>query len=77
MAHKTTKHVVALFLTIVMMLGVIPMTAFAAEAEATNEVIYENGKFGYNGYYNVEIYFGGNDYIKRIKIPNSAKSIVI
>ena len=50
---KTTKRVVALILTIVMMLGVIPMTAFAAEAEVTNEVIYENGKFGYNGYYNV------------------------
>ncbi len=50
---KTTKRVVALVLTIVMMLGVLPMTAFAAEAEATNEVIYENGKFGYNGYYNV------------------------
>ena len=50
---KTTKRVVALILTIVMMLGVIPMTAFAAETEVTNEVIYENGKFGYNGYYNV------------------------
>ena len=52
---KTTKRVVALILTIVMLVSMLPMTVFAAESaeQAANEVVYENGKFGYNGYYNV------------------------
>ncbi len=50
---KTTIRVVAFIITVVMILGVLPTTMLAAELEATNGVIYENGKFGYNGYYNV------------------------
>ena len=50
---KATTRLVAFALAIVMMIGVLPVIAFAADSEAQNTVIYENGKFGYNGYYNV------------------------
>ena len=43
---KTTIRVVAFIITVVMILGVLPTTMLAAESEATNGVIYENGKFG-------------------------------
>ena len=46
---KLTTRFVALALTLVMMLGALPVIASASQGE----VIYENGKFGYNGYYNV------------------------
>ena len=52
MKTKTTR-LVAIVLTIVMMLSAFPMMMLASESEVSNEVIYENGKFGYNGYYNV------------------------
>ena len=51
--RKTTTRLVALALTIVMMLGMLPVIAFADDSSVQNEVIYGDGKFGYNGYYNV------------------------
>ena len=51
---KITTRVVALIITVLMVISILPMAAISAMAEElTNEVIYENGKFGYNGYYNV------------------------
>ncbi len=48
---KTTTRLVACALAIVMMLCAFPMTALAADSDG--KVIYEDGKLGYNGYYNV------------------------
>ncbi len=51
---KITTRVVAFIITVLMVISILPMAAISAMAEElTNEVIYENGKFGYNGYYNV------------------------
>ena len=50
---KTTR-IVALILTIVMMLGVLPMTVFAAIPNwEENNVVFDGTSFGTNGYYNV------------------------
>ena len=51
---KTTKRVVALIITVVMCVCMLPMTAFAAipNWEESN-VVFDGTSFGTNGYYNV------------------------
>ena len=49
-----TTRVVAFIITVLMIVSIFPMAVFSVAAEGNSgEVIYENGKFGYNGYYNV------------------------
>ncbi len=51
---KTTKRVITLIITFVMLFNVLPMTAFAAIPNwEQNNVILEGKSFGTNGYYNV------------------------
>ena len=51
---KTTKRVVALIITVVMCVGMLPMTAFAAIPNwEENNVVFDGTSFGTNGYYNV------------------------
>ena len=51
---KTTKRVVAFIITAVMLMGVLPMSAFASIPNwEENNVIFEGSSFGTNGYYNV------------------------
>ncbi len=51
---KTTSRVITLFMAVVMLFSVIPMTTFAAIADwEENNVILDGKSFGTNGYYNV------------------------
>ena len=51
---KKTTRVVTIVLTIVMMLGALPLTTFATIADWANKnVIFDGTSFGTNGYYNV------------------------
>ncbi len=51
---KTTSRVITLFMAVVMLFSIIPMTTFAAIADwEENNVILDGKSFGTNGYYNV------------------------
>ena len=51
---KTTKRVIALFLTVIMLVGSLPLAAFASIPNwEENNVVFEGTSFGTNGYYNV------------------------
>ena len=51
---KTTKRVIAFVITVIMLIGVLPVTAFAAIPNwEENNVVFEGTSFGTNGYYNV------------------------
>ena len=51
---KTTKRVVAFIIAAVMLMGVLPMTAFASIPNwEENNVVFDGTSFGTNGYYNV------------------------
>ena len=51
---KTTNRVVALIITVLMLVSVLPMTAFASVPNWEEEnVVFEGTSFGTNGYYNV------------------------
>ena len=51
---KTTKRIVALIVTVVMLIGALPLTAFASIPNwEENNVVFEGTSFGTNGYYNV------------------------
>ena len=54
MKHKLTKKVIALVLAMMLLIGVVPTTAFASIANwEQNNVVFEGTSFGTNGYYNV------------------------
>ena len=51
---KTTKRTVALLITLVMMISMLPMSVFASIPNwFENNVVYDGKTFGTNGYYNV------------------------
>ena len=51
---KTTKRVIAFVITVIMLIGVLPVTAFAAIPNwEENNVVFDGTSFGTNGYYNV------------------------
>ena len=51
---KTTKRIVAMVITVLMIISVIPVTVFAAIPNwEDNNVVYDGKTFGTNGYYNV------------------------
>ena len=51
---KTTKRVIALLITAVMLVSAMPLAAFASIPDwEDNNVIFEGTSFGTNGYYNV------------------------
>ena len=51
---KTTKRVVAMIISIVMIISMIPMSVFATIANwEENNVVFDGTSFGTNGYYNV------------------------
>ena len=50
MKTHTPAKVVAVILSVLMLISVVPMTAFASE---WNNVVYDGTTFGTNGYYNV------------------------
>ena len=51
---KTTKSVIALLITVVMLVCSMPMATFASIANwEENNVVYDGTSFGTNGYYNV------------------------
>ncbi len=51
MIHNKMAKVVSLFLCLIMLLGALPMTAFATWED--ENVVFEGTSFGTNGYYNV------------------------
>ena len=54
MAHKAKKRILSVLLSIVMLIGIFPMNAFAAIPNwEENNVVYDGKTFGTNGYYNV------------------------
>ena len=51
---KRTNRVVAMIITLVMVMGLLPMNAFASIPNwADNNVVFDGTSFGTNGYYNV------------------------
>ena len=51
---KTTKRIVALVITVVMLVGALPVMAFASiPGWEENNVVFDGTSFGTNGYYNV------------------------
>jgi len=54
MTHTKAIRIITFFVTLVMLIGVVPFSAFASIPNwADNNVVYDGETFGTNGYYNV------------------------